>query len=304
MAATRVACLIGLCALGRALVLAPAARATGGSRCRAVVAALPPDAEPGARRVRVRVGSSELLAAAKAKQVVKSVGEKPGININLAGVQVWPNPPNYLIALAFFMSLFARKVFMAGGLMEAIRDGPDLRFLAKTKAQEAELHEFQCEKCGFTIFPARGREGKFFPDDYKCQMCAAPKESFFDMNSFEDPRAIAARANDKHFTYETEVIEIDLEDPEEKKGKTSPKAAARAPPAPKPAPKPAPPPPARPPPPAAPSAPRAAASAPPSPRTPPPPSPPPPPRPAPPPSPPPPKPSSDDFDPLNNPLLG
>ena len=30
--------------------------------------------------------------------------------------------------------------------------------------EEAELHEFVCEECGFTLFPARGREGKFFAD--------------------------------------------------------------------------------------------------------------------------------------------
>eukprot|EP00962_Isochrysis_galbana_P034133 scaffold11504_cov92-Isochrysis_galbana.AAC.1 len=203
--AMRALCLIGLCALGRALVLAPAARAAGGARCLPVVAALPPDVEPGARRVRVTVGSCELLAArATTKQAVKSVAESKGLNINVGGVQVWPNPTPSVIGLAVILGLFARKVFLKGGLMAAIREGPDLRFLAQTKAQEAELHEFQCEKCGFTIFPARGREGKFFPDDYKCQSCGAPKESFFDMNSLDDPRAIAARANDKDFTYETE----------------------------------------------------------------------------------------------------
>ena len=47
-------------------------------------------------------------------------------------------------------------------------------------AAHQELHAFTCENCGFTIFPARGREGKFFPDNYKCMQCGAPKEAFFD----------------------------------------------------------------------------------------------------------------------------
>ena len=51
-----------------------------------------------------------------------------------------------------------------------MRFGPSMglnkgdEFKAGSVEEEAELHEFVCEDCGFTLFPARGREGKFFSD--------------------------------------------------------------------------------------------------------------------------------------------
>ncbi|GMH71500.1 hypothetical protein TL16_g05666 [Triparma laevis f. inornata] len=60
------------------------------------------------------------------------------------------------------------------------KDAPNWAHVVTSKEQEEELHAFTCDNCGFTIFPARGREGKFFPDTYKCPSCGADKESFFD----------------------------------------------------------------------------------------------------------------------------
>jgi len=37
---------------------------------------------------------------------------------------------------------------------------------------------FECGECGYTLFPAKGREFKFFPDEYICPECGAPKSSF------------------------------------------------------------------------------------------------------------------------------
>jgi len=36
----------------------------------------------------------------------------------------------------------------------------------------------ECSKCGYTIFPAAGREWKFFGEDFKCPQCGAPKSDF------------------------------------------------------------------------------------------------------------------------------
>mmetsp|Transcript_34153 Transcript_34153/g.107672 ORF Transcript_34153/g.107672 Transcript_34153/m.107672 type:complete len:83 (+) Transcript_34153:667-915(+) len=47
---------------------------------------------------------------------------------------------------------------------------------------------FRCEDCGFTIYPARGREGKFFPKGFTCPNCSASQESFYDLNDPTDPR--------------------------------------------------------------------------------------------------------------------
>ncbi len=51
-----------------------------------------------------------------------------------------------------------------------------------------ELKVFACEGCGYELMPARGREGKFFANDFKCPICGAPKEKFWDINDPKDPR--------------------------------------------------------------------------------------------------------------------
>mgnify|MGYP003683885181 CR=1 FL=1 len=62
------------------------------------------------------------------------------------------------------------------------------RYTALDDGAKAELKAFKCENCGYELYPARGREGKFFPDTFKCPMCKSPKESFYDMNDANDPR--------------------------------------------------------------------------------------------------------------------
>merc|ERR1712232_219571 len=58
----------------------------------------------------------------------------------------------------------------------------DPKFVASTAAEKKELHSFMCSSCGYTLFPARGREAAFFSDDFKCPMCRAPKSEFLDMS--------------------------------------------------------------------------------------------------------------------------
>ncbi|CAN8076644.1 unnamed protein product [Agarophyton chilense] len=54
--------------------------------------------------------------------------------------------------------------------------------------EEAELHVFKCGGCGYEMYPARGREFKFFPDSFKCPLCGTPKSEFWDLNDPDDPR--------------------------------------------------------------------------------------------------------------------
>ena len=149
-----------------------------------------PELEP-RRTVRVVTHNTELLSAQTA--AVKKQEQKKGIDsVSLGGVTI-----NF--------SHDMTQTFKWGGLIlglvlvKIIRKGkyawteePNFKYIANTAAEEAELHEFQCENCGFTIFPARGREGKFFPDNYRCQQCDAPKSAFFDMTDLSDPRTVAA----------------------------------------------------------------------------------------------------------------
>lgn len=57
-----------------------------------------------------------------------------------------------------------------------------------SEAEEAELHVFKCGGCGYEMYPARGREFKFFPDSFKCPLCGTPKSEFWDLNDPDDPR--------------------------------------------------------------------------------------------------------------------
>jgi rubredoxin len=46
----------------------------------------------------------------------------------------------------------------------------------------------RCGNCGFTLFPAKGREWKFFPTDFRCPACGSEKDDFYDINDPDDPR--------------------------------------------------------------------------------------------------------------------
>jgi rubredoxin len=40
-----------------------------------------------------------------------------------------------------------------------------------TYIQLGELKVFACGNCGYEMMPAKGREGKFFPKNFKCPIC-------------------------------------------------------------------------------------------------------------------------------------
>lgn len=72
----------------------------------------------------------------------------------------------------------------------------DSKYVASTEEAQKELHMFMCSGCGYTLFPARGREGAFFKDNFKCPMCGALKDEFVDMNDDEDDGSAAAAAHE------------------------------------------------------------------------------------------------------------
>lgn len=47
------------------------------------------------------------------------------------------------------------------------------------------VHAYQCTICGYTMFPAAGREFKFYGADFVCPACGAPKDKFVDLNAEE-----------------------------------------------------------------------------------------------------------------------
>jgi rubredoxin len=120
----------------------------------------------------------------------------------------WTTPPFFSfkkIFIYFVLFQLVRKVFREG-LRSMFGELPNRSHTTSTVAELSDLHEFSCESCGYTIFPARGREGKFFPTDFKCPNCEAGKEAFFDVHDVSDPRAVAYREQDEDFEYSVEAV--------------------------------------------------------------------------------------------------
>ena len=46
-------------------------------------------------------------------------------------------------------------------------------------------HEYECTKCGYILFPAAGREFKFFGAGFTCPGCGAGKDAFVDNGPVE-----------------------------------------------------------------------------------------------------------------------
>ena len=46
-------------------------------------------------------------------------------------------------------------------------------------------HEYECTNCGYVLFPAAGREFKFFGADFTCPGCGAGKDAFVDNGPVE-----------------------------------------------------------------------------------------------------------------------
>merc|ERR1719401_679707 len=62
----------------------------------------------------------------------------------------------------------------------------DSKFIAKTEDEQKELRAFMCSGCGYTLFPARGREAAFFKENFQCPACGAPRSDFIGMKSDVD----------------------------------------------------------------------------------------------------------------------
>lgn len=89
---------------------------------------------------------------------------------------------------ALAIKLLKLKGSQLTGGQEAVHKMTAPKTAITSEAEEAELHVFKCGGCGYEIYPARGREFKFFPDSFKCPLCATPKSGFWDLNDPNDPR--------------------------------------------------------------------------------------------------------------------
>ena len=49
--------------------------------------------------------------------------------------------------------------------------------------QDSTVSIYECGSCGYTLFPAKGREFKFFPEDYVCPECGGAREGFIERSA-------------------------------------------------------------------------------------------------------------------------
>ena len=146
------------------------------------------DAPPPEGRVaRIAVPHSYLMASTATTVQKKKKGIR-AVQVGETRIEFAHDMTQSFIWTAVLAGLAVAKVVRVG--KSAWQDEPNYKHIARNEAEETELHEFCCEKCGFTMFPARGREGKFFPTGFKCPTCKADQASFFDLTDLSDPRTL------------------------------------------------------------------------------------------------------------------
>ncbi|GMI56481.1 hypothetical protein ScalyP_jg4238, partial [Parmales sp. scaly parma] len=86
-----------------------------------------------------------------------------------------------------------KKFLAKGKFIKGSSDGtdePNWKYVTTDKKQEKELKAYSCNNCGYTLFPARGREGKFFPPGFTCPICRSGADAFEDVRDEYDTNEI------------------------------------------------------------------------------------------------------------------
>ena len=121
----------------------------------------------GERMMRVHVPHSDLLAqTATTTEAPKKQKGIRHLQIGSTRIEFAHDMTQSFLWSGLFLSLAIGKIIRVG--KSAWQDEPNYKHIARNEAEETELREFCCEDCGYTMFPARGREGKFFPSNFKC----------------------------------------------------------------------------------------------------------------------------------------
>lgn len=136
-----------------------------------------------------------IVAKARSKDTKKSVEADSGKSLfGMKANAYWESIGVLPLFFAGF-GVFALAIKMLKVKSGELRSGPSgvnkvttPKSAITSEAEEAELHVFKCGGCGYEMYPARGREFKFFPDSFKCPLCGTPKSEFWDLNDPDDPR--------------------------------------------------------------------------------------------------------------------
>lgn len=146
--------------------------------------------EGGKRKVKVKVYG---LVSRRSEKVVESVevGGLRGFFKSIRPKAYWESMgiiPWFTLLGVVMLTIKLLRV--ATGNKESEQDEGPRRSMAAVTTEEdlKQLHEFKCGGCGYVMYPARGREFKFFPDSFRCPLCQSPKSEFWDLRDPDDPR--------------------------------------------------------------------------------------------------------------------
>lgn len=161
-------------------------------------------------RAALRSEDSGAVKSTQPRRVIGIIGKSPVKERRDTSVAVDPNQGKGIFGMrakAYWSSMGALPLFFAAFGITALgikmvkvkraelaggATGVSKITLPKSvitsEEEEAELHVFKCGGCGYEMYPARGREFKFFPDSFKCPLCGTPKSEFWDLNDPNDPR--------------------------------------------------------------------------------------------------------------------
>ena len=59
-----------------------------------------------------------------------------------------------------------------------LRSAGNESYTGPSESRGEGAKEFECTKCGYIMYPAAGREFKFYGDDFTCPGCGAGKSEF------------------------------------------------------------------------------------------------------------------------------
>jgi len=143
--------------------------------------------------VRYAAGNEIVVKKQVVNDAVRNVGFIVGIASVVAG-SWWFTGKWWKLPLVFALPSMLYRLWLTRGdtgKLAEVSASVDPKYVASSEKEQKELHMFMCSGCGYTLFPARGREAAFFTDTFKCPMCGAAKSEFFDMSDNDEEEEAA-----------------------------------------------------------------------------------------------------------------
>lgn len=125
----------------------------------------------------------------------KEGGVKVGLKSDSLGtLPFWVFAAVFIVGIRLYTKKYKEKKQEAAKsdyeekLKDELQQVPETTTILEQEQENSALHVFKCANCGYSLFPAKGREFKFFTVSFKCPACGSSKEAFYDTSDPSDPR--------------------------------------------------------------------------------------------------------------------